>query len=124
VGLRLAELASVTGGGAADIPEAAPDYHLHLNARILAYGGATGSDTLMTVCNVCTLNLRQANFQLQNDDALRERVNRNLERVGVPPYGGGIEVKHLLWLVAEGEGFELLKQSAHKGLKGLRVAPF
>jgi succinate dehydrogenase / fumarate reductase cytochrome b subunit len=78
----------------------------------------------MTICNVCTLNLRQANFQLQNDDALRERVSDNLETVGAPRYSGGVEVKHLLWLIAEGDGYEQLKQVAHKGLKGLRVAPF
>ena len=124
VGLELEELESVTCCGAGDIHEAEPDYYLHLNARILAYGEATGSDTLMTVCNVCTLNLRQANHMLQRDDVLRERVNGNLEAVGVPPYSGSVEVKHLLWLIAEGEGYELLRQAAHKGLKGLRVAPF
>ena len=78
----------------------------------------------MTICNVCTLNLRQANFMLKDDDALRARVNENLERVGVPPYSGAIEVKHFLWLIADGEGFELLKAVAHKGLKGIKIAPF
>jgi succinate dehydrogenase / fumarate reductase cytochrome b subunit len=78
----------------------------------------------MTICNVCTLNLRQADFQLKKDDDLRARVNTNLETVGVPPYNGTIEVKHLLWLIADGEGYEQLKQVAHKGLKGLKVAPF
>src|ERR687893_819443 len=124
LGLELEELESVTCCGAGDIHEAEPDYYLHLNARILAYAEETGADTLMTVCNVCTLNLRQANWQLKIDDALRERVNDNLEAVGGPRYSGGIEVKHLLWLIAEGDGFERLKQAAHKGLKGLRVAPF
>jgi succinate dehydrogenase / fumarate reductase cytochrome b subunit len=124
LGIELVELESVTCCGAGDIHEAEPDYYLHLNARILAYGEATGSDTLMTVCNVCTLNLRQANLQLQKDDELRERVNVNLETVGVPPYSGGIEVKHLLWLIAEGDGYEQLKVAAHKGLRGLRIAPF
>ena len=124
VGIELEELESVTCCGAGDIHEAEPDYYLHLNARILAYGEATGSDTLMTVCNVCTLNLRQANLTLQKDDELRERVNKNLEAVGVPPYSGGVEVKHLLWMIAEGEGYEALKQAAHKGLKGLKIAPF
>ena len=124
VGLQLEELETVTCCGAGDIHEAEPDYYLHLNARILAYAEATGSDTLMTVCNVCTLNLRQANFMLVNDETLRERVSGNLESVGVPPYQGTVDVKHLLWLIADGEGYELLKQSAHKGLKGLRVAPF
>src|SRR5215212_6985548 len=113
LGIELEELESVTCCGAGDIHEAEPDYYLHLNARILAYAEATGADTLMTVCNVCTLNLRQANYALQNDDDLRRRVNRNLETVGVPAYNGGVDVKHLLWLIAQGEGFERLKAAAH-----------
>ena len=124
LGIELDELESVTCCGAGDIHEAEPDYYLHLNARILAYGEATGADTLMTICNVCTLNLRQANWQLKNDDDLRARVNENLETVGAPPYSGNVEVKHLLWMIAEGDGYERLKQVAHKGLKGLKVAPF
>jgi succinate dehydrogenase / fumarate reductase, cytochrome b subunit len=124
LGLELEELEAVTCCGAGDIHEAEPDYYLHLNARILAYAEATGADTLMTICNVCTLNLRQANFMLQNDDALRERVSDNLETVGAPRYSGAVEVKHLLWLVAAGDGYDKLKEAAHKGLKGLKVAPF
>jgi succinate dehydrogenase / fumarate reductase cytochrome b subunit len=124
LGIELDELESVTCCGAGDIHEAEPDYYLHLNARILAYAEATRTDTLMTICNVCTLNLRQANHMLQNDDALRERVSDNLDQVGAPRYSGGVEVKHLLWLIAEGDGLEKLREAAHKGLKGLRVAPF
>ena len=123
VGYELVELDSVTCCGAGDIHEAEPDYYLHLNARILAYAEATGCDTLMTVCNVCTLNLRQANHQLQIDEALRERVNDNLASVGVPRYEGGVDVLHFLWLVA-GESFGTLQEVAHKGLKGLKIAPF
>jgi len=124
LGLDLEELESVTCCGAGDIHEAEPDYYLHLNARILAYAEETGAETLMTICNVCTLNLRQANWQLRNDESLLERVNQNLQAVGVPRYSGAVEVKHLLWLIAEGDGYEQLKQVAHKGLKGLKVAPF
>ena len=123
VGIELLELESVTCCGAGDIHEAEPDYYLHLNARILAYAEATGADTLMTVCNVCTLNLRQANYQLQLDSALLERVNDNLESVGVPRYSGKVDVLHFLWMVA-GTHFEQLKVAAHKGLKGLKIAPF
>jgi succinate dehydrogenase cytochrome b subunit len=124
LGLELVELESVTCCGAGDIHEAEPDYYLHLNGRILAYAEATGCETLMTVCNVCTLNLRQANFMLRGDEALLERVNDNLASVGAPRYSGGVEVRHFLWEIAEGDGYELLKQAAHKGLKGLKVAPF
>ncbi len=123
VGYELIELESVTCCGAGDIHEAEPDYYLHLNARILAYAAATGSDTLMTVCNVCTLNLRQANHQLLNDAALRERVNDNLERVGAPRYEQDVDCVHFLWLVA-GESFGTLQEVAHKGLRGLKIAPF
>ena len=125
LGLELDELESVTCCGAGDIHEAEPDYYLHLNARILAYAEATGCDTLMTICNVCTLNLRQANWQLKNDDdAARARERRTSRRSACRRTSGDVEVKHLLWLIAEGEGYELLKGVAHKGLKGLKVAPF
>ena len=76
LGIELEELESVTCCGAGDIHEAEPDYYLHLNARILAYAEATGADTLMTICNVCTLNLRQANHMLQNDEALLDARER------------------------------------------------
>ena len=124
VGLELIELESVTCCGAGDIHEAEPDYYLHINARILAYAAAQGVDTLMTVCNVCTLNLRQANWQLKIDSELRARVNENLVAVGAPPYERDVEVRHFLWEIAEGEGYELLQKVAHKGLKGLKIAPF
>ena len=120
---ELIELESVTCCGAGDIQMADPDYALHLNARILSYAEATGCDTLMTVCNVCTLNLRQANHQLKIDEDLRKRINDNLEQVGVPRYQGTVEVKHFLWLVA-GESFDKLQTVAHKGLRGLKIAPF
>jgi len=124
VGLELEELESVTCCGAGDIQEAEPDYYLHLNARILAYASATGADTLLTVCNVCTLNLRQANWELIGDAELRARVNENLLSVGVPPYERDVDVRHLLWELAEGDGYDRLQQAAHKGLKGLKIAPF
>ena len=124
VGLELIELESVTCCGAGDIQEAEPDYYLHLNARILSYAAATGADTLMTVCNVCTLNLRQANFQLIGDQELRHRVNRNLAAVGVAPYEDDVDVRHLLWELADENGFPRLQAAAHKGLRGLKIAPF
>jgi succinate dehydrogenase / fumarate reductase cytochrome b subunit len=123
VGLELAQLESVTCCGAGDIHEAEPDYYLHLNARILAYAEQV-ADTFAHRLHVCTLNLRQANHMLKGDEALRARVNKNFESVKVPAYSGGVEVRDLLWEIAEGDGYEKLTEAAHKGLKGLKVAPF
>jgi succinate dehydrogenase / fumarate reductase cytochrome b subunit len=58
------------------------------------------------------------------DEELRLRVNRNLVAVGVPAYERDIEVRHLLWELADEEGFPKLVEAAHKGLKGLKIAPF
>src|SRR4029078_1452475 len=77
-----------------------------------------------TVCNVCTLNLRQANFMLLGDSDLRARVNENLVAVGSPASKRNVDVRRLLWKSADGEGYELLKTAAHRGLKGLKIAPF
>ena len=112
VGLELVELESVTCCGAGDIDEAEPDYYLHLNARILSYAAAEGVDTLLTVCNVCTLNLRQANFMLLGDSDLRARVNENLVAVGVPAYEHDVDVRRdFLREIAEGEGYELPRRA-------------
>ncbi|MDX6520858.1 MAG: succinate dehydrogenase / fumarate reductase, cytochrome b subunit, partial [Gaiellales bacterium] len=124
LGFELVDIPGFTCCGAGDVHEARPEYYLHLNARILGQAEQLGQDTLMTICNVCTLNLRQANFQLMGDPELRARVNGNLVAVGVPAYDSDVDVRHLLWELAGDEGFPRLQKAAHKGLKGLRIAPF
>jgi succinate dehydrogenase / fumarate reductase, cytochrome b subunit len=124
LGVELVEMESTTCCGAGDIHEAKPDYYLHLNARILSQAEALGCDTLLTICNVCTLNLRQANKRLREQPEELARINENLEKVGVQPYGGGVEVRHLLWEISEGDGLERFKRIAVKSLTGLKVAPF
>ena len=97
LGVELVELESMTCCGAGDIHEAKPDYYLHLNARILGQAEALGIGTILTICNVCTLNLRQANKKLKQDADELERVNRNLAEVGAATYSGDVDVRHLLW---------------------------
>jgi succinate dehydrogenase / fumarate reductase cytochrome b subunit len=122
--IELVDMHKATCCGAGDIHEAKPDYYLHLNARVLSQAQQLGVDTLMTICNVCTLNLRQANQRIREDDAVRARVNANLEAAGVEPYDGSVEVQHFLWLITTGDRYELLKKVANKGLDGMKIAPF
>jgi succinate dehydrogenase / fumarate reductase cytochrome b subunit len=122
--VELVEMPSVTCCGAGDVHEAKPDYYLHLSARILGQAQRTGASVLLTICNVCTLNLRQANTKLQEDPTELARVNDNLAKVGIGGYDGGVEVRHLLWEVSAGEGYERFKQIATRSLEGLKVAPF
>jgi succinate dehydrogenase / fumarate reductase, cytochrome b subunit len=122
--LELLDMPKATCCGAGDIHEAKPDFYLHLNARVLSQAKQMGVDTLMTICNVCTLNLRQANQRIQQDEAVRERVNKNLVAAGVEEYDGSVDVQHFLWLITSGDRYELLKKTANKGLDGMKIAPF
>ncbi len=122
--LELVDMPKATCCGAGDIHEAKPDFYLHLNARVLSQAEQMGVDTLMTICNVCTLNLRQANQRMQADEDVRERVNKHLAEAGVEPYMGTVDVQHFLWLITTGERYERLKTVAGGRLAGMKVAPF
>ena len=110
--------------GAGDIHEAKPDYYLHLNARILGQAEALGADDAAD--DLQRLHAQPAPGQQAPAQDAEElaRVNGNLAQVGAATYSGGVEVRHLLWEVAEGEGYERFKQIAVRCLNGLKVAPF
>ena len=79
----------------------------------------------MTVCNVCTLNLRQANFQLQGDEALRDaREQEPREGRRAASTTARSRCSTSSGSSREATGYDLLQQAAHKGLKGLKIAPF
>ena len=80
LGAKLIDIPGFTCCGAGDIHEARPEYYLHLNARILGQAEQLEQKTLLTICNVCTLNLRQADKKLKADPDLRERINKNLRK--------------------------------------------
>ena len=125
MGLELVELESVTCCGAGDIHEAEPDYYLHLNARILVVRRGRGRRHASH--RLQRLHAQSPAGELHAASAtakLRARVNENLVAVGAPAYERDVDVRHLLWEIAEGEGYEKLKGAAHRGLKGLKIAPF
>ena len=64
---------------------------------------------VLTICNVCTLNLRRANKMVKDDPRLLEKVNEELVKAGARPYEGTKEVTHLLWYLATEEGLSLLE---------------
>src|ERR1700745_3660625 len=76
LGMTLFAIPGFTCCAAGDVHETRPEYYLHLNARILGQAEQLGQDTLMTICNVCTLTLRQGDDKLQDDPELFERDNR------------------------------------------------
>jgi len=121
--IELVPMPSATCCGAGDIAEAKPNLYLALNVRILSEAEEMGND-ILTICNVCTMNLRRANKLVKEDPRLLEAVNADLVKAGARPYGGTTEVTHLLWYISTEEGLTLLEKQGPRGLNGLRVAPY
>lgn len=93
---------------------------LTLAARNLAIAEQAGHD-VFTVCSGCTSTLREANHLLREDEGLRDRVNRRLARIG-KAYHGTIEVRHIVALLRDRVGLDVLRQSVTRPLTGVRVA--
>lgn len=121
--IELVPMPAATCCGAGDIAEAKPNLYLTLNVRILSEAEEMGHDVL-TICNVCTLNLRRANQMVKGDARLLEQVNAELVKAGSRPYSGSVDVTHLLWYISTEEGLAQLEKQGPRGLNGLRVAPY
>ena len=121
--IELVPMPAATCCGAGDIAEAKPNLYLTLNVRILSEAEEMGHDVL-TICNVCTLNLRRANKMVKENPRLLEQVNGELVKAGSRPYSGGVDVTHLLWYISTEGGLAQLEKQGPRGLNGLRVAPY
>lgn len=122
LGIELIELEVAGCTGAREIRDLDPDLFIMLNARTLALAESMNLNVL-TVCATCQLNLAEVNRNLKDDPILMEKVNRSLSALNLS-YHGGVEVKHLLWIVSTNIGLDKLKDKVTKPLTGLRVALF
>jgi len=76
---------------------------------------------ILTLCNGCFGFLNKVNKVLKEDEGFREKINGNLNEIGME-YKGKIEVKHLIHVLAEDVGFEKIRQNVKKSLSMIRVA--
>ncbi len=79
--IELLPMPAATCCGAGDIAEAKPNLYLTLNVRILSQAAEMGVD-ILTICTVCTPNLRRANKMVIADARLLEQVDEELTKVG------------------------------------------
>lgn len=121
--VNLVDMPDATCCGAGDIAMSKPKLYLNLNARILAIAEREQQGSILTICNVCTLNIRSANHQLRENPELLDEVNRTLEKTGYH-YSGETECTHLLWFLAGEVGNQLMRERISGSLNGLKVAPF
>src|SRR5688500_8483467 len=102
LGIEVVELAASSCCGAGVIGEADPDLALALNARNLAQAERLGLD-VMTICGTCQGVMSAANRRLKTEPATLAHINQILAQEGTT-YGGGVQVKHLLWIAVRDIG--------------------
>jgi len=101
-----------------------PAYALISRNLALAAEQADGADTVVASCSACYLNLAKADFYMQEQPVLGMKVNQALAAGGLHYTPGSLEVRHLLDVIINDIGLDVVKSKVVKPLKGLRVAPY
>lgn len=122
LGIELIELPGWTCCGASHVQDINPLVTLSTNARNIALAESLNLD-ILTVCNTCTLMLREAKEELDGNAAKKAQVNEILKEADME-YKGTSEVTHFLWVLIRDYGLENLKKKVVKPLRGLRVAEY
>jgi len=94
---------------------------LLLSTRNLALAEQQGLD-ICAVCNSCTGTLAEANHRLQQDEALREQVNTDLEQATGLRYHGTVRVRHIARILFEEVGLERIREQVKVDLSDLKLA--
>ena len=94
------------------------DVWLALGARNLCLAESEGK-SIISLCNGCTNTLRGVQHQLKHDSHLKEKVNKQLSKIG-KEFKGTIDVKHFVDVI--NENLDNVKNLITKQLTGLKVA--
>lgn len=116
------ELVDLPEFGCCGFPVKSVDYFttLLMAARNIAIAEEKGLD-ICTLCNGCVVTLVEADHELKNDDELRDRVNRELSKIG-KEYKGTIEIKHLARILYEDVGVKKIKDAVKYPLDDFKLA--
>ena len=77
---------------------------------------------ICTVCSACTSVLTEASKRLEEDEELREEVNKKLGEIG-RSYKGEVKVRHFARVLYEEVGIESIKGAVVKELSRFQFAP-
>ncbi len=120
IDIEVMEGASCTGAGV--LQEKNQKLGDTLNARTFAMAEAMNLP-IMTICSTCQGTMSQAHKRLADDASYMAEINEILAEEGLQ-YKGEVVVKHLLWILVEDLGLDVLKSHVNTPLSGLKIAPF
>jgi len=101
-----------------------PAYSLISRNLALASSQANGADTVVAPCSACYLNLAKADHYMLERPVLGEKVNEALQAGDLTYAPGSLEIRHLLDIIINDIGLDVVEEKVSKPLKGLRVAPY
>ena len=122
LGLDIRELESFSCCGAGVLEEIKDVMDVAVNARNIALAEREGRD-IVTICSTCLLVLRTAKYYLDNDDFMREKVNRVLSQAGLE-YRGTSDIKLFHWVLLDELGEGGIREKVKNPLNGLKVYPY
>jgi len=96
--------------------------YLLMAARNLALAEEKGLP-LCTLCSACCGALTEANHQIQEDKALRKRINEDLSKWLGKRYEGRVRVTHLIRVLQKEIGEKRIAAEIENNLSSLRLAP-
>lgn len=79
---------------------------------------------LVAPCSACFLNLTKTDRYMVDSPQLAEQVNQALAAGGLHYRPGSVRVRHLLDIIVNDVGYDVVAARVTKPLKGLRVAPY
>jgi succinate dehydrogenase / fumarate reductase, cytochrome b subunit len=97
-----------------------------LNARTFALAQQEierGADLMMNICSTCQGAQSECQERLDANSDYRAHVNESLSAEGLH-YDRGVVNKHLLWLMVEEIGLDVVREKVTRPLTNLRVGPF
>ena len=103
-----------------------PKVQTYLSSRVMSIAAnEMGYDVVMAPCNGCYHNLKKAEYDLKNDEASRQVVDRISTKAGHETYQSGqVETIHALDWIKHGIGEEALKAKVTNSLTGLKIANY
>ena len=126
LGLELEEVKNWNCCGAMEVKNIDPKIQTYLSSRVMSIAAnEMGYDTVMAPCNGCYHNLKKAEYDLENDPASVEVVDRLSTKAGHETYEAGqVETIHALDWIKDTLGEDGIRARVKNSLKDLKIANY
>jgi heterodisulfide reductase subunit B len=119
VGIDLVDIADFSCCGF-PVKSSNAETSLIIAARNIAIASEKG-ENICTLCNACTSVLTEANKELSENKELREKVNKELSKIGLE-FKSGVKIKHFARILYEDIGIEKIQKKIEKNLNKLSMS--